>query len=83
MDRYLACLSVGLPSDLSSQDLATRSRDYRNAAARCGSERESAIQAAIRGREPGTSAEDAKALAIDIIDTLDLMSSCRVPGASC
>ena len=81
MDRYLACL--GLPSDLSSQDLATRSRVYQKAAARCENERETAIQAAIRGREPGTSVEQAKALATDIIDTLDPMSSCRVPGASC
>ena len=75
MDRYLACLSVGIPSDLSSRDLQTRTRVYRQAAAQCLSERQAVIDAAIREREPGVSETAAKALAIDIIDTLDPMSS--------
>jgi hypothetical protein len=75
MDRYLACLSVGLPSDLSSQDLQGRTRVYHKAAAQCTSERQTVIDAAIRERESGVSEAAAKALAIDIIDTLDPMSS--------
>lgn len=79
MNRYVACLSAGLRSDLSSQTVAERSRVYRKAAAQCQREREEAISAAVRERTPGTSAEDAKALAIDIIDTLDPMSSVPRP----
>ena len=75
MDRYLACLSVGIPSDLSSRDFQTRTRVYRQAAAKCTSERQTVIDAAIRERETGVSAAAAKAQAIDIIDTLDPMSS--------
>jgi hypothetical protein len=75
MDRYLACLSSQLPSDLSSRDLSTRTRVYRQAAARCAGERQAVIEAAVRERKPGVSEAQAKALAIDIIDTLDPMSS--------
>ena len=75
MDRYLACLSVGIPSDLSSRDLQTRTRVYRQAAAQCTSERQTVIDASIRERAPGVSEAAAKAQAIDIIDTLDPMSS--------
>jgi hypothetical protein len=83
MNRYLACLSVGLPADLSSRDRQTRARIYRQAASHCQGERQTAIEAAIRERQPGVSEEKAGALAIDIIDTLDPMSSCRLPGARC
>ena len=83
MDRYLACLSADLPADLSGQDLATRSRAYRRAASRCEGERQVAIEAAVRGRGPGVSETEARSEAVDIIDTLDPMSSCRVPGAQC
>ena len=83
MNRYLACLSAADPSDLSGQDLQTRSRAYRKAAAHCATERQEAIEAAIRDRAPGVSDAQARAQAIDVIDTLDPMSSCRVPGAQC
>ena len=75
MDRYLACLSPGIPSGLSGRDLQTRTRVYREAAAQCRRERQTAIDAAVREREPGVSEAEAQALAIDIIDTLDPMSS--------
>jgi hypothetical protein len=75
MDRYLGCLSAGIPSDLSSRDLQTRTRVYRSAAAQCQRERQIAIEAAVRERRPGVSETQAKAQAIDIIDTLDPMSS--------
>jgi len=83
MNRYIACLSSGLPSDLSSGDLQTRTRAYRAAAAKCVSERQNAIDAAVRDRQPGVSEAEARAQAIDIIDTLDPTSSCKVPGAQC
>jgi hypothetical protein len=83
MNRYLACLSATIPAGLSGQDLQTRSRAYRNAAAHCAVERQEAIEAAVRDRQPGVSEEQARAQAVDIIDTLDPMSSCRVPGAQC
>ena len=83
MTRYMACLSAAVPADLNGQDLQTRSRVYRKAAAHCTSERQAAIQAAIRDRQPGVSEKQARAEAIDIIDTLDPMSSCRVRGAQC
>ena len=79
MDRYLTCLSAGIPSDLSSQDLQTRTRIYRKAAAQCQRERRAAIESAVREREPGVSEADAQALATDIIDTLDPMSSMSKP----
>lgn len=75
MNRYLACLSAGTPSDLSGRDYATRVRVYRSAAARCTSERAAAMDAAVRDRSPGTSESDARRLALDIIDTLDPSSS--------
>ena len=75
MNRYLACVSPAIPRDLSSRDLATRSRVYREATAQCQSERQAAIEAAIRGREDGVSEAEARAQAIDIIDTLDPMSN--------
>jgi hypothetical protein len=75
MDRYLGCLSSGIPSDLSSRDLQTRSRIYRSAAAQCQRERQIVIEAAVRERQPGVSEAQAKAQAIDIIDTLDPLSS--------
>ena len=77
MNRYIACLGVGLPADLSHQDLVSRNRFYRSATARCQSERQAAIDAAIREREPGVSQAQAKAQATDIIDTLSPMSSSR------
>jgi len=83
MNRYMACLSSGLPSDLSSKDLKARTRAYRTAAAKCMSERQEAIDAAVRDRKPSISEAEARAEAIDIIDTLDPMSSCKVPGAQC
>ena len=83
MNRYLACLSAGLPADLSGRDLQTRARVYRQAAARCQRERQDAIDAAVRNRRQGQSEAQAQAEAIDIIDTLDPMSSCKVPGAQC
>jgi hypothetical protein len=83
MNRYIACLSSGLPSDLSSKDLQTRTDAYRTAAAKCLSERQNAIDAAVRDRQPGVSEAEARAQAIDIIDTLDPTSSCKVPGAQC
>jgi hypothetical protein len=75
MNRYLACLSAGLPSDIGSRDLQTRALIHDKAAAQCRGERQAAIAAAIRERRPGTSESQAEALAIDIIDTLDPMSS--------
>jgi hypothetical protein len=83
MNRYVACLSAGLPSDLSKRDLQTRASIYRSAAARCQGERQEAIDAAVRNRKPSQSEAEARVEAIDIIDTLDPMSSCRVPGAQC
>jgi hypothetical protein len=83
MNRYIACLSTGIPSDLHEQNLETRARVYRVAAAHCVSERQDAIDAAVRDRQPDVSEASARAQAIDIIDTLDPMSSCRVPGAQC
>jgi hypothetical protein len=83
MNRYMACLSAGLPSDLSGHDLQTRARIYREAAAGCQGERQDAIDAAVRNRRSDQSEAQARAEAIDIIDTLDPMSSCRVPGAQC
>ena len=77
MDRYLACLSQGLPSDLSGRDLETRTRVYRKAAAQCGRERQALVEAAVRERDPETSEAKARALAIDIVDTLDPLSSMR------
>jgi len=75
MNRYIACMSAGIPADLTGQDLQTRSRVYRQAAARCVNERHDAIDAAVRDRDPGVSDAAARAQAIDIIDTLDPMSS--------
>lgn len=83
MNQYLTCLSPGLPSDLSSRDLQTRTRVYREAAAHCQGERQAAIEAAIHERQAGVSEAEARALATDIIDTLDPMSSCQIPGAKC
>ena len=74
MHRYLACLSAGIPADLSSRDLQTRARTYRKAAVQCQRERQAAIDAAMRERKPGVSEAAAQALAIDIIDTLDPLS---------
>ena len=83
MNRYLACVSAAAPSDLSGKDLQTRSRAYREAAAQCASERQEAIEVAVRDREPGVFEEQARAQATDIIDTLDPTSSCRIRGAQC
>jgi hypothetical protein len=83
MNRYMACLSAGLPSDLTHRDLQARAGIYRKAAARCQGEREGAIDAAIRNRTPSQSEGQARAQAIDIIDTLDPLSSCKVPGSQC
>jgi len=83
MNRYIACVSAGLPSDLSKRDLQTRAGVYRKAAARCQGERQEAIDAAVRNRTSDRSEAAARAEAIDIIDTLDPLSSCRVPGAQC
>ena len=83
MNQYMTCLSPGIPADLSERDLETRVRVYRQATARCQRERQEAIDAAARGRRPGLSEADARAEAIDIIDTLDPLSSCRIPGAQC
>jgi hypothetical protein len=77
MNQYLACMSAGVPADIAARDLATRSQVYRAAAARCRGEREAAIAAAVQGRQPGTSEAQARSLAIDIIDTLDPLSSMR------
>jgi hypothetical protein len=67
-------LSPGIPADLSSRDLETRVRVYRQVTAQCGRERQAAIEAAVRERQAGTSEADARALAVDIIDTLNPMS---------
>jgi hypothetical protein len=75
MNEYLACLSSGMPVDIGKHDLATRSQIYRHAAAQCQGQRDAAIAAAVRNRRPDQSAAEARALAIDIIDTLDPMSS--------
>jgi len=83
MNRYLACLSAAGPSEMGARDLKSRSRAYRKAAARCASERQAAIEAAVHDRRPGVSEGQARAQAIDIIDTLDPMSSCKIPGAQC
>jgi len=83
MNLYMSCLSAGLPTDLSSRDFQTRARAYRKAAARCEGERQQAIDAAVQNRRPGQSEAQARAEAIDIIDTLDPASSCKVPGAQC
>jgi hypothetical protein len=83
MNRYMACLSADLPADLSRRDLQTRARIYRQAAAHCQHERQDAIDAAVRNRRQGQSEAQARSEAIDIIDTLDPMSSCKVPGAQC
>lgn len=77
MEEYLACLRRGLPADMGNQDRQTRARLYRIAAAKCTSERQAAIDAAVREREPGTSPEAARALAVDIIDTLDPLSNSK------
>jgi len=83
MNRYVACLSAGSPADLSGQDLQARARAYRVAAAQCRRERGDAIEAAVRDREPGVSEATARAQAVDIIDTLDPTSSCKIAGAQC
>jgi hypothetical protein len=83
MNRYLACLSAAGPSETGGQDLESRSRAYRKAAARCVSERQAAIEAAVHDRQLGVSEAQARAQAIDIIDTLDPRSSCKIPGAQC
>jgi hypothetical protein len=83
MNRYLTCLSAGVPADISKGDLRTRASAYRQAAAKCERERNDAIDAAVRDRQPGVSEAQARAQAIDIIDTLDPLSSCKVPGAQC
>ena len=83
MNRYLACLSATGPSETGDRDLESRSRAYRKAAARCASERQAAIEAAVHDRQSGVSESQARAHAIDIIDTLDPMSSCKIPGAQC
>ena len=75
MNQYLACLSPSLPSDLSSRDLQSRIRIYREAAAQCQGERQAVIDAAVRERQAGVSEAEARALATDIIDTLDPVSS--------
>jgi hypothetical protein len=75
MNEYLACLQAGTPSDLASRDYETRVRVYRSAAAQCSSQRAAAIDAAVRDRPAGTSEDDARRLAIDIIETLDPSSS--------
>jgi hypothetical protein len=71
MNDYLACLQQGMPEQMSGMDRAARARIYRAATARCQTERERAIAAAVRNREPDQTAEEARRLAIDIIDTLD------------
>jgi len=78
MNQYLACVSAGLPADMASRDLPTRTRLYRAAVSRCTRERQAAVDAAVREREPGTTAEAARALAVDIIDTLDPMSNAKL-----
>jgi hypothetical protein len=83
MNEYIACLSAGETKNLSAPDMQSRARIYRNAAARCQPERQQAIDAAARERRPGISEADARAQAIDIIDTLDPLSSCAVAGARC
>ena len=77
MNQYINCVSATLPADMASRDLQARTLIYRRAVSRCQSERQSAIDAAVAGREPGTSAEAARALAIDIIDTLDPQSNAK------
>lgn len=71
MNVYMACVQQRLPADFSQLDRGARIRIYRDAAAHCQSEREEAVAAAVRNRQPGETAEAARALAIDIIDTLD------------
>ena len=83
MNRYLACLSAAGAAETEGQDLESRSRAYRKAAARCASERQAAIDAAVKDRQPGVSEAQARAQAIDIIDTLNPMSSCKISGAQC
>jgi hypothetical protein len=75
MDRYLACLSSGVPADLAQRDQQTRARLYAQAAGQCRPQRQSAIDAAVKSRASGTSEAEARALAVDIIDTLDPLSS--------
>lgn len=75
MNDYVACLERGTPGNMKSLDQQARAAAYRRAAAQCQAQRKAAIDAAVAGREPGTSAAEARALAIDILNTLDPMSS--------
>jgi len=71
MNTYIACVQNRLPADFSRRDRDARIHLYRAAAAPCQAERDAAVAAAVRNRQPGESAQDARALANDIIDTLD------------
>ncbi len=75
MNGYVACLSDRTPANLSQRPIGERTRIYRLATRQCAGERQAAIDAAIRERDPGTSIEAARTLAIDIIDTLSPTSS--------
>lgn len=78
MNEYMACLMAGLPADMPERSREEKIRLYEAAAAQCGAQREAAIAAAVAGRGPGTSEAEARALAVDIIDTLDPRSSERI-----
>ena len=75
MNDYLACLSAGMPADIGTRNQMSRSRLYRAAASHCGRQRDEAIAAAVHDRKPEQSVAEARAQAIDIIDTLDPLSS--------